>query len=215
MGELSLPSARDRQRRLALAQSMSRQIRGAFAMKHTFTVLNVAVAIAALAACGKTQEKTSEKMAEKMIESAMEKDGSKAKVDLSSGGMKIATTDASGKTSQVEMGTAQVSEADLGVPFYPGTKPGEGQSTKMTTPDGNAYTTQLHSDDAPDKVAAFYRDKLKAQSAGKQFMDMNGGDGNAMLMLADDKSKGVIQVHVSKAEKGTDIVISANRKTEK
>jgi hypothetical protein len=180
-------------------------------MKHPRTVLVVALASAALAACGKAQEKASEKLAEKMIESSIEKDGTKAKVDLSSGGAKITTTDASGKTSQFEMSGAKVEEADVGVPFYPGTKPAEGQASRITTPDGSAITVTLHSDDPADKVAAFYRDKLKAQSEGKQFMDMSGGDGNTMLMLADEKSKNAVQVHVGKADKGTDIQIVANR----
>ena len=69
----------------------------------------------------------------------------------------------------------------------------------------------LHSDDAPDKVAGFYRDKLKVQAAGKQFME-TGGDGSHMLMLADDKTKQVMQVMVAKADpKGSDIQIMANR----
>ena len=135
-------------------------------MKPTFTLLVVVTAICALAGCGKAQEK--------MIESAIEKDGGKAKVDLSGGGMKITTTDASGKSVQVEMGAAKVSEADVGV--------------------------------------AFYRDKLKAQSAGKQFMDMSGNDGNATLMLSDDAAKSTLQVQVMKADKGTDIQIMAQRK---
>ena len=46
-------------------------------------------------------------------------------------------------------------------------------------------------------------------------MDMSGGDGNATLMLADEKSNNVIQVHVAKADKGTDVQIVANRKAAK
>jgi hypothetical protein len=185
-------------------------------MKPTSNRLIVVVAVvAALAACGKAQDKASEKITEKMIESAIEKDGSKAKVDMSGGGYKVSTTDASGKTSQVEMGTVQVSEADLGVPFYPGTKPADGQSSKVSTPDSVAITTSMHRDDAPDKVAGFYRDKLKAQAAGKQFTDMTGNDGTAMFMLNDEQAQSALQVHVVKAEKGTDIQIMAQRKPAK
>jgi len=176
-------------------------------MKRTLALALALVTVAALAACGKA----SETAAEKMIESKIEKDGSKAKVDLSGGGMKITTTDASGKTSQMEMGTAKVSEADLGVPFYPGTKPKEGEMTKVTTPDGSMVTVILHSDDAPDKVAAYYRDKLKAQAEGKQFTDMDHGT-TQMLLLSDDKTKQLTQVTVAKSEsKGSDIQIMANR----
>ena len=172
-------------------------------MKRTLTLLAVLV----LAACGKASETATEKM----IESQMSKDGTQAKVDLSSGGMKITTTDASGKTSQMEMGTAQVSEADLGVPFYPGTKPKEGEMTKVTTPEGSMVTVLLHSDDAPAKVAAYYRDKLKAQAAGRQFTDMDHGD-TQMLLLSDDKTKQVTQVTIGKGQsKGSDIQIVANR----
>jgi len=175
-------------------------------MNKSTMILSLVVS-AGLAACSKAPEK----VAERMIESAMEKDGTKAKVDLSSNAVKITTTDASGKTSQVEVGAAKIDEADLGVPFYPGTRPGEGESSKVSTPEGNMYTVVLHSTDPADKVAAFYRDKLKSLSAGKQMMDMSAGDGSATLMLADDKAKSSIQVHVAKADKGTDIQIVANR----
>ncbi|HMR70739.1 MAG TPA: hypothetical protein PKA84_10955, partial [Rubrivivax sp.] len=96
-------------------------------MNKTTTTMACALALA-LAACGKPQEVASEKAAEKMIESAISKDGSKAKVDLDAGQARITTTDAQGRTSQMEMGGAQVGEADLGIAFYPGAKPVEGQS---------------------------------------------------------------------------------------
>ena len=163
--------------------------------------------VVALAACGKA----SETAVEKMIEAQVSKDGTQAKVDMSSGGMKITTTDAAGKVSQMEMGTAKVSETDLGLPFYPGTKPKEGEMTKISSPEGSMVTVVLHTDDAPDKVAAFYRDQFKANSAGKQFTDMNTGAAH-MLMLGDDKSKQFTQVTVSKNEsKGSDIQIMANK----
>jgi len=176
-------------------------------MKRTLALLSVIV----LAACGKA----SETAAEKLIESKMSKDGTQAKVDLGSGGMKITTTDASGKVSQMEMGTAKVSEADIGVPFYPGTRPKEGEMTKISSPEGSMMTVMLHSDDAPDKVAAFYRDKLKAAGEGKQFTDMDHG-AMQMLVLSDDKTKQVTQVTVTKGDsKGSDIQITANRGTVK
>jgi hypothetical protein len=167
----------------------------------------VAASVLLLVACGKVSEKASEKV----IESQLSKDGTQAKVDLSGGGFKMTSTDASGKTTQLDMGAAKVSEADLGLAFYPGTQPREGGSTRISTPEGTTYTVTLHSDDAPDKVATFYRDKLKAQAEGKQFVE-SGGDGSHMLMLADDKTKQVTQVMVGKADpKGSDIQILANR----
>jgi hypothetical protein len=168
------------------------------------------VAALALAACGKVQEKAAEKAAEKMIESSIAKDGTQAKVNLSEGGMKVTTTDASGKTTQMEMGSAKISEADLGLPFYPGASPTEGSGVRVVNGASSTLQMGLHSNDDPDKVAAFYRDKLKAMSEGKQLMDMSSNEG-ASLSLVDDKAKSVIQVHVSKAEKGSDIAIVSSR----
>ena len=173
-------------------------------------ILSLAVA-AGLVACSKAPEKA----AEKMIESTIQKDGTKAKVALSAGSARITTTDASGKTSQIEMGGVKVDEAELGVPFYPGASPAEGGSSKVSTPDGSMYSVFLQSADSPDKVAAFYRDRLKAMSAGKQMMDMSTGGGGANLMLADDKAKTSIQVNVMKGAKGTDVQIVASRPTAK
>jgi len=177
-------------------------------MKH---ILVVAAGALALVACGKATESATEKA----IESQIAKDGGKAKVDLSGGGVKVTTTDASGKTTQMEMGTAKVSEADIGLPFYPGTQPNAGEATKVSSPDGTMVTVLLHSEDAPDKVAGFYRDKLKAQAQGKQFTETSG-EGSHMLMLADDKNKQITQVMVAKGEaKGSDIQISASSGTAK
>lgn len=170
-------------------------------------VLVATAAALALAACGKVQEKATEKM----IESSLSKDGTQAKVNLNEGGIKITATDASGKATQMEMGTAQVSESELGVPFYPGTKPKEGGSMRVVAASGQSLQVTLHSDDAPDKVASFYRDRLKSLAAGKQMMDMSSGEG-AMLSVIDEKAKSTIQVHVGKADPtGSDISIVATR----
>ncbi|HVO06734.1 MAG TPA: hypothetical protein VMT83_08130 [Burkholderiaceae bacterium] len=171
--------------------------------------ISVAVAIA-LGACGKVQEKASEKAVEKAIESSLSKDGTQAKVNLSEGGMKVATTDASGKTTQMEMGNAKISEADLGLPFYPGARQNEGAAMRIASGSSVSMQVALHSDDAHDKVAAFYRDKLKAMAEGKQLMDMSSNDG-ASISLLDDKAKTSLAVHVTKAENGTDIAITSTR----
>jgi hypothetical protein len=173
-------------------------------MKIAWVVVAVPLA---LAGCGKVQEKATEKM----IESSISKDGTQAKVDLSQGGIKVATTDASGKTTQMEMGNAKITEADLGLPFYPGASPKEGASMRIAQGSNVSLQQVLHSNDAPDKVAAFYRDKLKAMAEGKQLMDMSSGDG-ASISLIDDKAKSSMQVHVSKADdKGSDIMIAVTR----
>ena len=164
-----------------------------------------------LSACGKVSDKLTEKATEKMIESSISKDGGTAKVDLSGGSAKVTSTDANGKTMQMEMGGAKITEADIGLPFYPGSKPIEGQSTKVSTGEGKMATLILHSDDTPDKVAEFYRGQLKAKAKGAELMDMNSGDGNIMLMLIDEKADATTQVSLKKAEPGTDVTVMASR----
>jgi hypothetical protein len=198
--------------------ALRRAHHGAFAawrsaMNHVGSIATMVIAFA-LGACGKVQEKVAEKTVEKAIESSLSKDGTQAKVNLSEGGMKVTTTDATGKSTQMEMGNAKISEADLGLPFYPGATPTEGASMRIVNGNTTALQVGLHSDDAPDKVAAFYRDKLKAMAEGKQLMDMSQSDG-ASLTLIDEKAKSSLQVHVSKAEKGSDIAIATNREAAK
>lgn len=184
-------------------------------MKRSFEVASLALAAAlALGACGKAQEKAAEVATEKAIESALSKDGTQAKVNLSEGGIKVATTDASGKTSQMELGNAKISEAEVGLPFYPGAQANEGSSMRIVNGNNTALQVALHSDDSHDKVAAFYREKLKAMSQGKQLMEMSHNDG-ASMTLVDEQAKSSLQVNVSKAENGSDIAITANREAAK
>jgi hypothetical protein len=183
-------------------------------MNHrSFPVVALVTALS-LAGCGKAQEKAGEKALERTIESSIAKDGTQAKVDLSAGGMKVTTTDASGKTNQMELGNARISETDLGLPFYPGAKPLKGAAMRNVSGSTVYMQLGLHSDEAHDKVAAFYRDKLKAMSDGKQFTDMSHNDG-ASLSLVDDKARSTLQVTISKAEKGSDFTLVASREVAK
>lgn len=174
---------------------------------HLRTVATLAVFLPLLAACGKVQEAATEKLAEKAMEAAAAKDGTKAKVDLSGGGLKVTTTDEKGQTATATYGTAHVTEADLGVPFYPGAKAdGNGSGSRIESPDGVMATVTLHSADAPEKVAAFYREALKSRAAGKQFTDMTNAD-MTLLSMADEAAKAQIQVSVTKSEQGSDIQV--------
>ena len=164
----------------------------------------------ALAGCGKASEAAAEKAAqttiEKSIEQSMTKDGAKAKVDLSNGGMKISATDDKGQVSTTELGSAKVSEADIGLPFYPGAKQEATGSSRMESADSKMVMTKLDSTDPVDKVATFYRDKLKAQSAGKNFMDNSTPDA-VSLMLGDGQGDNGVTVHIEKRDSGTEIML--------
>ncbi|WP_085316405.1 hypothetical protein [Derxia lacustris] len=153
-----------------------------------------------LVGCDKVKEKASEKLTEKMIESAIEKDGGKAKVDLSNGTVRTTFTDEKGQQSTYEMGGAKISEQDFGLAFYPGAEPGKDGSTRMASAEGEMLMVTLKTADTPAKVAAFYRDKLRAAAKGRQFVDMVEGNGDALLMIADDKDG--MQVSVKALEEG-------------
>ena len=179
----------------------------------TTWIAGTLAATALLAGCGKAQEKTAEAAMEKAVQAEMAKSGGgTAKVDLSAGNIKMSTTDAAGKTTQMEMGAAKITEAELGLPFYPGAKQLEGGATRISAGEGSTMSVGLHSADSTDKVAGYYREQLKAKAAGKQLMDMSGADGAANLVLADDKNQSSIQVSVMKAESGSDIQIVASRR---
>ena len=185
-------------------------------MSSRHTLVIALVAAAALAACGKASEKinekVSEKVAEKIIESSMSKDGSKAKVDLSSGQAKITSTDDKGNTTVMEFGSAKVTEAELGVTMYPGATAVEHGATRTQAAEGTSVMAGYESKDSFEKVADFFRDQLRAKAAGKQMMDNSSND-TAVLMLTDDQSNNTVQVSVSKADAGSSIQIVSVQKT--
>jgi hypothetical protein len=170
------------------------------------------VVTAVLAACGKVSEKisekASEKAAEKMMESAIESDGSKAKVDLSEGNATITSTDAKGNTTVMEMGNAKVTEAELGIPIYPGATAQPNAANRTKTPDATSVTVGYESKDSPDKVAGFYRERLRAKAEGKQFMDNSSSEGVA-LMLSDSQAGSSLQIYINKTDEGSSIGIMA------
>lgn len=149
-----------------------------------------------------------------MIEAQAAKSGVLAKVDRTEQGMAVTVTDAKGQTAQVQMGGVHATEADVGVPFYPGATM-DGGATKAESPAGTAWTVRLASKDAPARVAEFYRGKLKAQGDGKGFAEVASGPDRTMLLLDDRKAKRGVQVQVGPADGGTLIQIVATQGTAK
>ncbi len=100
-------------------------------------------------------------------------------------------------------GVGMVSEAQLGVPFYPDSKELAG-SMSMQTDEGENVVSVRETSDSPDKVKAFYESKL-----GKPTGTVVSGDsffGNW------DSGGRVTTVMVTKAEKSTTITITNLRK---
>lgn len=66
------------------------------------------------------------------------------------------------------MSKNEITETELGVPFYPGsTLDPKGNNGKFVDATHHNYDTQRNTPDSPDKVVAFYKEKLKgAKAAG-------------------------------------------------
>ncbi len=202
-------------------------------MNKIFFLLTACVA---LSACDKAIEKLSEKAIEKAIESQMNKEGKNASVtigkdgiqtkvtdangnvtssSIGSDGIKTTTTDANGKVSTTEIGGADVTETDIGIPFYPGASIKDGKGSKMAGSDGTMLMVTLESKDDLEKVAEYYRGKFKGIAKGRKLSDMSQAGESAMLMLSDDKNQDSLTVNVSKNDdaKLTEISIMANKNT--
>lgn len=112
-----------------------------------------------------------------------------------------------GKDIRMDLGDAKLGEAELGVPLYPGAKPVQGGATMISAGGVSTASVNLHSADSADKIAAYYRQQLKARAGGKQFSDGVDGGGNPSLGLVDTVARSSIEVAVLKAEAGSMIQI--------
>jgi hypothetical protein len=167
--------------------------------------LTLPVALA-LAGCGKVTEVATEKATEKMIEAQINKDGGNAKVDISNGGVTTQGTDENGKAFKMEMGSAQLSEKDVGIPFYPGAKPSEKGGTRITNDSGQMVSIDLSSTDAAKKVAAWYREQLKPRTEGAMVIDTAKDEG-VQLSIMNEKAKDQVMVDVSADGEGSRITL--------
>jgi hypothetical protein len=157
-----------------------------------------ALLLTSLGACQKLTEVATEKAAEKMIESQINKNGSDAKVDLGNGGVKVEGKDENGKAFKMEMGSAQISEKELGLPFYPGAKLTENKGTRIVNGDGMMMQVELTSSDDPKKVSEWYRTQLKGANNGPDKMVMDQGKEKGMtLSISDTKVESNVMVDVS------------------
>ena len=162
--------------------------------------------VAALAGCGKVTEVASQKATEKVIESQINKDGGNAKVDLSSGGATVQGTDKDGKAFKMEMGSAQLSEKDVGIPFYPGAKPKEQGGTRIQNDKGLMMSIELTSSDDAKKVANWYREQLKPRGEGAMVID-SAKDNGMQLSIVNEKTNESLMIDVSADNDGSHIML--------
>ena len=128
------------------------------------------------------------------------------KATISQDGKNMTVTD--GKGGSATLGTT-VSEADLGVPFYPSSAEKASGSMAMDQGGEKTVSSARTTKDEPTAVTAFYKDKI---TDGKP-SDMNSGD--TKMATIGGKLKDGAEVSVIATKKGsedTDIVVVVKRK---
>lgn len=146
-------------------------------------------------------EKVSEKVAEEAVEKAVEvQSGGDANVELDQGKVQV-TTDKGSVSYQA--GTTLPASFPSDVPLYPGAT--LTSSAEVNSPEGHGFMVGLKSADTPDKIGAFYKEKLAAAYASKADMNMNG---QVMLYYATPDEKRTVQVAINPAEGGSDVSIT-------
>jgi hypothetical protein len=164
-------------------------------------------ALALAAGCGKVSEMAGERATEKMIEAQMNQGGGNAKVDLSQGGVTAEGTDEQGRAYKMEMGSAQLAEKDIGVPFYPGAKPMENTGTRIRNGESQMMSLELRAGAAPKEVAGWYREQMKPRGEGAMVIDNARDDGGLQLSIIDGKKKENLSIEVAADGDGSRITL--------
>ena len=99
------------------------------------------------------------------------------------------------------MSTSAVTEAELGLPFYPGSAPLKDRDMKINADGKQTYLSARSTSDSPEKVVEFFKSKVKTASStsAEKFGSVigkleDGRDVNLMAMVKDD---GTTEVQIS------------------
>lgn len=117
------------------------------------------------------------------------------------------------KGETFESGAMAVSEGDLGLPFYPGSKELEFGSAKMQTGEQVTFSVNRSTSDMPDKVIEFY----KAKFVDPQTFSTDASGANQAQVSGNlkDGSEAAVIVHREKGKADTMIMITVGRKKSK
>lgn len=126
--------------------------------------------------------------AEKATEKALEESTGAKNVDLSSGGIKVETA----QGEKMDFGTG--AKLPDGWPSYAPQYPGSTIMAAMATPNGKTVTAQTT--DNPEKVTAFYKDKLSGAGFKQQVAGNFGGMQTLTMTKDNGKSNAVVSASV-------------------
>lgn len=119
--------------------------------------------------------------------------------------------DSQGRPGSAQLGHAAVSEADLGLAFYPGGQVQPAESRRVQDPmAGASVSVTQFSADALPAVAAFYRGRF-AGLAGAALQEQGGAGGEAWSLSATWPDGRVQMVTLLNDEGGTRVVLLRSR----
>ena len=91
--------------------------------------------------------------------------GEKVDFNAKNGEMSMSSTENNGaKTTATMGGNTSVTEADLGVPFYPGSTEKPAEQMKVDTDKETDFISARTTGDEPSKVSDFYKEKVKGST---------------------------------------------------
>jgi hypothetical protein len=168
-------------------------------------ILIVVSAAMALAACGKSPAPPQAAATSTPAATAAPDEKPAARSQTS------AATSAGCRTSPAPVRLAAVTEADLmGVPMYPGAATATG--TVVSDPHEFQAAVQQTTNDPPEKVLSFYRERLKAQAAGRELVDSGAPNaaGTVALELSGRSDQPDVQVVVTGNKEGSAVQVSVS-----
>jgi len=112
-----------------------------------------------------------------------------------------------GKGHKMTSSAGQVSEADLGVPYYPGSSDIENGGVKMDSPEGTSVSSTRTTGDDVAKVLDFYKSELE-KAGFKVGGSMSSGDFGSVSGQKSENDVVSVGVTVDKDKKQTSITIT-------
>lgn len=103
-------------------------------------------------------------------------------------------TGCGGEESQTDVSTRDITEGDIGVPFYPGAKVGDDTINSLAESKGDVSLVAIYTDDDVDKVISWYRDQLSGKDDFVDSSMMIDGDKMGLFFYDDAGMENAITI---------------------
>lgn len=136
---------------------------------------------------------------------ATDKEGTKVTENIDAKGVHASTS----KGETFDAGAGAVSEADLKLPFYPGST-GTGGSMKVDSTESTGAISNRTTKDNPGQVVEFYKSKFKVAQTTSN--NMGGQEMNALTGKLDDGSDVSVMATKNQGDAETKIMVTVGKK---